>query len=159
MNLMYLKSHLVLLITFISFRYSYTFWVNCFDFRQMFNTRKITKMKKGQILNPCTTFLICWLFYVFAGTWDAAILPLVLISCTFKYYRTLEGCKLSQSLLDTVDQSYQWRTEGGGVGVFKPPLKFRKPFKIVPNSTRLWKLLKIAEFRMPTPQDVRKKRQ
>jgi len=27
----------------------------------------------------------------------------------------------------------------------------------VPNTTRLWKLLKIAEFRTPTPQDVRKK--
>jgi len=47
---------------------------------------------------------------------------------------------------------------GGGWG-FKPPSpsKFRRPSKIVPNSTRLWKLLKIAEFRTPTPQDVRKK--
>jgi len=35
--------------------------------------------------------------------------------------------------------------------------KFRRPSKIVPNSTRLWKLLKIAEFRTPTPQDIRKK--
>jgi len=49
-----------------------------------------------------------------------------------------------------------WRTEWG----FKPhpPKKFRRPSKIVPNSTLLWKLLKIAEFRTPTPQDVRKKR-
>ena len=38
-----------------------------------------------------------------------------------------------------------------------PPPKFRKPSKIVPNSTRLWKLLKIAEFRKPTPKDVQKK--
>ena len=47
----------------------------------------------------------------------------------------------------------------GGVGVLNtpPPPKFRKPSKIVPNSTRLWKLLKIAEFRTPTSQDVRKK--
>ena len=45
----------------------------------------------------------------------------------------------------------------GGVGVFNPPPKFRRPSKIVPNSTRLWKLLKIAEFRTPTLQDVRKK--
>ena len=46
----------------------------------------------------------------------------------------------------------------GGFGVFKPPPpKLRWPYKIVPNSTRLWKLLKIAEFRMPTPQDVGKK--
>ena len=55
---------------------------------------------------------------------------------------------------------FQCRTGGwggGGLGVQTPPPKFRKPSKIVPNSTRLWKLLKIAEFRTPTPQDVRKK--
>ena len=49
---------------------------------------------------------------------------------------------------------------GGGVWGVSNPLskkKFRRPFKIVPNSTRLWKLLKIAEFRTPAPQDVRKK--
>ena len=47
----------------------------------------------------------------------------------------------------------------GGFGVFKPfpPPKFRRPSKIVPNSTQLWKLLKIAEFWTSTPQDVRKK--
>jgi len=47
-----------------------------------------------------------------------------------------------------------------GVGGFKTPQtprKFRRPSKIVPNSTRLWKLLTIAVFRTPTPQDVRKK--
>jgi len=52
----------------------------------------------------------------------------------------------------------QWRTEGGVRGVQPPPLpKFRRPSKIVPNLTRLWKLLKIAEFRTQTSQDVRKK--
>ena len=57
------------------------------------------------------------------------------------------------------DHSYkQWRTAGGGLGGLNtPPPKFRWPAKIVPNSTRLWKLLKIAEFRTPTPQVVRKK--
>ena len=50
---------------------------------------------------------------------------------------------------------WQWRTER--VGVLKNPPKFRMPSKIVPNSTRLSKMLKIAEFRTPTPQDVRKK--
>ena len=51
-----------------------------------------------------------------------------------------------------------WGGGGGGGGVqTPPPRKFRRPSKIVPNSTRLWKLLKIAEFRTPTPQDVRKK--
>ena len=52
----------------------------------------------------------------------------------------------------------QWRTEGGGeYGGVQPPPKFRRPSKIVPNSSRLWRLLKIAEFRMPTPQDIWKK--
>jgi len=39
-----------------------------------------------------------------------------------------------------------------------PPPEFRRLSKIVPNSTRLWKLLKIAEFRTPTPQHVREKK-
>ena len=43
---------------------------------------------------------------------------------------------------------------GGGVQTPPPPLKFRRPSKIMPNSTQLWKLLKIAEFRMPTHQDI-----
>ena len=45
----------------------------------------------------------------------------------------------------------------GSCGVQTPSPKFWRPSKIVPNSTQLWKLLKIAEFRMPTPHDVRKK--
>ena len=45
----------------------------------------------------------------------------------------------------------------GGWGFNPRPPKFRKSSKIVPNSTRLWKLLNVAEFRKPTPQDVRKK--
>jgi len=46
----------------------------------------------------------------------------------------------------------------GGLEGSRPiPPKFLRPSKIVPNSTRLRKLLKIAEFRTPTPQDVRKK--
>jgi len=53
------------------------------------------------------------------------------------------------------------REGGGGVwGRLKylpPPPNFQRPSKIVPNSTRLWKLLKIAEFLTPTPQDFRKK--
>ena len=53
----------------------------------------------------------------------------------------------------------QWRTEGGLGCSNLPPPKFWRPSKIVPNSIRLWKLLKIAEFRTSTPQDVRKKRQ
>ena len=54
------------------------------------------------------------------------------------------------------------RSSGVPRGVFgggsnPPPPKFRRPSKILPNSTRLWKLLKIAEFRAPAPHDVRKK--
>jgi len=42
-------------------------------------------------------------------------------------------------------QSVAYRGEGsGGLGGSNPPSKFRRPSKIVPNSTRLWKLLKIA---------------
>ena len=48
--------------------------------------------------------------------------------------------------------------EGLGRGGFEPPPpKFRRHSKIMPNSTRMWKLLKIAEIRMPTAQDVGKK--
>jgi len=51
--------------------------------------------------------------------------------------------------------SSQWHTGGGGGGWGgSNPQKFRRPSKIVPNSISLWKMLKIAEFRMPTPQDV-----
>ena len=47
----------------------------------------------------------------------------------------------------------------GRFGGSNPPStsKFRRPSKIVLNSNQLWKLLKIVEFRTPTPQDVRKK--
>jgi len=42
---------------------------------------------------------------------------------------------------------------GGGLGCSTPPSPiFRRPNKIVPNSTRLWKLLKIAVFRRQYPK-------
>ena len=53
--------------------------------------------------------------------------------------------------------SVSYRRGGLGTSTPPPPPKFRRPSKIMPNSTRLWKLLKIAEFKTPTPQDVRKK--
>jgi len=46
---------------------------------------------------------------------------------------------------------------GGSTPPPPPPPKFRRPSKIMSNSNRLWKLLKIAEFQTPTPQDVQKK--
>ena len=67
----------------------------------------------------------------------------------------LRNCTAASSTV--IPFSGQWRTEGG-IGVLNPPPpKLRRPSKIVPNSTRLWKLLKSAEFRMPTLQDVWKK--
>ena len=66
-----------------------------------------------------------------------------------------------EKLLTSTWNLKQSMTYRGGGG-FKippppPPHKFRRPSKIVSNSTRLWKLLKIAEFWTPTPQDIRKK--
>jgi hypothetical protein len=51
----------------------------------------------------------------------------------------------------------QWRTKGG-VGVFNPPPRNSDdPPKLCQTQPVLRKLLKIAEFRTPTPQDVREK--
>ena len=51
---------------------------------------------------------------------------------------------------------YQWRTKGRGLGV-QPPLRNSEgpPFRAKLN--RIVKTVKIAEFRTPTPQNVRKK--
>jgi len=64
----------------------------------------------------------------------------------------------------TIRQIWAGHTVPSGVhpgregGCSTPPhsSKFRRPSKIMPNWTRLWKMLKIAEFRTPKPQDVRK---
>ena len=46
----------------------------------------------------------------------------------------------------------------GGFGVFNPhPRNYEGPPKVCQTQPDLWKLLKTAEFRAPTPQDVRKK--
>ena len=64
----------------------------------------------------------------------------------------------SQTPFSVIQTNCAVAYQGGGWGVkIPPPPKFWRPSKIVPNSTRLWKLLKIAEFRTPTHQDVRKK--
>ena len=57
----------------------------------------------------------------------------------------------------TLSLNRRWSQSVAYRGGFKTPSKFRRPTEIVPNSTRLWKLLKISEFRTPTPQDFRKK--
>ena len=58
---------------------------------------------------------------------------------------------------------YRTKVSTNGVprGVFRrgsiPLPKFRRSSNIVPKSTRLWKQLKIVEFRKPTSQDFQKK--
>ena len=52
---------------------------------------------------------------------------------------------------------YQWRTEGGLGFSNPPPLEISKDLQNCAKLTDLRELLKIAEFRKPTPQDVRKK--
>ena len=47
----------------------------------------------------------------------------------------------------------QWRTEGE---VLKPPRNSEGPPQLCQTQPDLRKMLKIAEFRTPTPQDVRK---
>jgi len=55
-------------------------------------------------------------------------------------------------------EAVAYRGGGGGWGCSNPPpSEIPKALQNVLNSTRLWKLLKIAEFRTPTLQDVRKK--
>ena len=83
-----------------------------------------------------------------SSLWEPNVFPTLLFS------NTITLCS-SLYIADQVSHpSVAYR--GGVLGVQTPP-KFWRPSKIVPNSTRLWKLLKIAEFRTPTPQDVRKK--
>ena len=57
------------------------------------------------------------------------------------------------------EQSVAMAYRGGGVGLFKPPppRNSEGPPKSYQTQLDLWKLLKIAEFRTPTPQDVQKK--
>ena len=52
--------------------------------------------------------------------------------------------------------SWQWRTEGG-LGCSNPPRNSEGPPKLCQTQPDLRKLLQIAEFRRPTPQDVREK--
>jgi len=51
----------------------------------------------------------------------------------------------------------QWGTDRGLGGGVKPPPNSEGHPKTYQTQPRFWKLLKIAEFRTPTPQDVRKK--
>ena len=90
--------------------------------------------------------------------WDESKRSGIIYSYNYSWH--LSSCIFSLAASDSgsVQQSVAYRGWGWGGGVqLSPTPKFRRPTKIVPNSTRLWKLLRIAEFRTPTPQDVRKK--
>jgi len=51
----------------------------------------------------------------------------------------------------------QWRTEGGGFGGLNPRPEIPKALQNRAKLNPIVKTVKIAEFRTPTPQDVRKK--
>ena len=71
-------------------------------------------------------------------------------------YFTSKYCE--HPVLSLVPVAYRGEAGWGlGCSTTPQPPTFRRPSKIVPNSIRLWKLLKIVEFRTPTPQDVWKK--
>jgi len=74
-------------------------------------------------------------------------------------YRQKILCNTFYFKLYKVQFVYQWRTEkgGGGFGGFKPSRNSEAPPKSCQTQPDCKKLLKIPEFRMPTPQDVRKK--
>jgi len=74
------------------------------------------------------------------------------LHCSLLYSRCWNISSASVSTSQAV--AYQ---RGGGDCSTPPPPKFQRPYKIVPNSIRLWKRLKIAEFRTPTTEDVPKK--
>ena len=80
------------------------------------------------------------------------------VGAIWKWHENLRKKGSTATLVDAKEAGEKpSRTSGVPGGVQTPPPKFRRPSKIVPNSTRLWKLLKIAEFRTPTHPDIQKK--
>ena len=71
--------------------------------------------------------------------------------------RRVSSCHPHNLPIEPLSHCHQWRTEGGGLGVQTPPRKYEDPPKSCQTQPDLWKMLKIAEFRTPTPQDVQKK--
>ena len=70
-------------------------------------------------------------------------------------------CWISSAIMCRVSRSdmYSAVAYRGGVWGVQPPRNSEGPPKSCQTQPELWKLLKIAEFRTPTHQDVRKKRQ
>jgi len=117
-------------------------------------------------------------FAVFEITIQTVLLNLHCTECWLRWTHMKQKSKMASLQQKTVcmycgsgrwtlwrrcDDITAWNMEGNPRTVVywgggsNPPSKFQRPSKIMPNSTRLWKLLKIAEFRVPTPQDVWKK--
>jgi len=82
-------------------------------------------------------------------------IPAMLGTALFQPFPRIPPLPMAQANKHRTDiHAVAWR--GGGVQL-PPHPKFRRPSKIVPNSIRLWKLLKISEFRTPAHKDFRKK--
>jgi hypothetical protein len=108
------------------------------------------------VCNTDVTILMIWCFL--DCSWSLTLQFIHLVHLEERHF-CCQGTHISSMQMQSQfpkccdSKPRQRRTEGGST----PTPKFRRPSKIMPNSTRLWKLLKIAEFRKPTPQDVRKK--
>jgi len=91
-----------------------------------------------ETVKNCWIYRLCWLAIGRIGMELVFVLVLGVLDVTYHvevdyWNKQSKQCIL---LLSGVPR--------GGLGFQPPPPKFRRPSKIVPNSTRLWKLLKIA---------------
>ena len=85
--------------------------------------------------------------------------PKLDLQCPKVYRNTVPTYMLATAHAITVSTPLGSGVPGGGsLGCSNPPPRnFEGPPKSYQIQPDLWKLLKIAEFRMPTPQDVQKK--
>ena len=138
-------------------------WLNLFI--QIFSSCKSyfwVRIIEGKIYCDFNGRIFSFLNKLWQSLLLAFLISLIILSSIFKILE-LYACTIELEyqydytcgLILTHYKSVAYR--GGGFGVFNPPPKFRRPSKIVPKSTQLWKLLKIAEFRTPKQQDVRKR--
>ena len=102
------------------------------------------------VCNTDVTILMIWCFL--DCSWSLTLQFIHLVHLEERHF-CCQGTHISSMQMQSQfpkccdSKPRQRRTEGGST----PTPKFRRPSKIMPNSTRLWKLLKIAEFRTPTP--------
>jgi len=86
---------------------------------------------------------------------------MTMLIAAFRNFAKAPKNKIYQSLiLPSIIEVHQWRTERGGLGCSNPPPQNSEgPPKLCQTQPDLWKLLKIAEFRTPTPPRCSEKRQ